>query len=215
MAEGLRLVVYDATQKHRKPRALGYSWQCGAQLYRGLGRVDETYGATSFADALGWLGSYAAGEPIAELQFWGHGKWGRVYIEREPLDRELLSRHHRHHDAFARFRARLAPDALLWFRTCETLGARAGHDFAAALADATGARVAGHTYVIGYYQSGLRCLAPGKRPHWSETEGLARGTGRAPPLALSSSPSAPSTIPCVTGRVPPEAGEGSTMPRER
>ncbi len=200
---GLRLVVYDATQRKRRPRLLGYSWQYGSALYRGLDRVDAAYGAVSFADALSWLGRYAPEQPIAELQFWGHGKWGTLFIDREALDRSVLAPTHRHHAAFARFRERLTPSALLWFRTCETLGASAGQDFACALADATGARVAGHTFVIGFFQSGLHCLEPGQRPHWPDTEGLARGSARAPELALSSSPDAPNTITCLTGSVPP------------
>jgi hypothetical protein len=198
----LRLIVYDATQKRRSPAALGYSWQYGAHLYRSLGRADAAHGASSFADALSWLGSHAPAQPIAELQFWGHGKWGRLFIDREAVDRSLLHPGHAHHSAFQRLRERLLPDALLWFRTCETLGAQAGQDFAAALADATGARVAGHTYVIGFFQGGLHCLRPGQRPHWSSSEGLARGTPSTPEAALPSRPSAPNTITCLDGHVP-------------
>lgn len=202
MSDALRLVIYDATQSSRPPRALGRSWQFGTGLYRALGRVDGAYGARSFADAFAWLTRYEPSRSIAELQFWGHGKWGRVFIDREPLDRDLLRPGHAHHWAFNAFRERLTDDALLWFRTCETLGAHAGRDFAAALADATGARVAGHTFVIGFYQSGLHCLRPGQSPSWSDTEGLARGSAADPEAALSSSPTAPNTITCLSGRIP-------------
>ena len=58
MAEALRLVVYDATQRQRRPRALGLSWQYGTHLYRALGRVDAAHGARSFADAFTWLKRY-------------------------------------------------------------------------------------------------------------------------------------------------------------
>ena len=202
MSKALRLVVYDATQRSRPPRALGFSWQYGTQLYRALGRVDAAYGASSFADAFAWLNSHQSSQPIAELQFWGHGKWGRAFIERESLDRGVLRPGHAHHAAFNAFRERLTGDALLWFRTCETLGAQPGRDFAAALADATGARVAGHTFVIGFYQSGLHCLRPGQAPSWSDTEGLARGSAAQPEAALASHPSAPNTITCLSGRIP-------------
>jgi len=202
MSEGLRLVIYDATQRSRRPRALGLSWQYGTVLYRALGRVDGAYGARSFADAFAWLAAHQPSRPIAELQFWGHGKWGQVFIDREPFDREALRSGHPHHVAFRAFRERLTSDALLWFRTCETLGARAGRDFAAALGDATGARVAGHTFVIGFYQSGLHCLRPGEPATWSETEGLARGSAARPEAALPSSPQAPNTITCLSGRIP-------------
>src|SRR5882672_8493809 len=168
---GLRLVIYDATQRQRRPRTLGLSWQYGTQLYRALGRVDAAFGAQSFAEAFEWLARHEASRQIQELQFWGHGKWGRIFVDREALDRRWLSPGHEHHAAFQALRERLTPDALLWFRTCETLGARAGQDFATALGDATGARVAGHTYVIGFLQSGLHCLRPGVTPAWSATEG--------------------------------------------
>lgn len=202
MAAGLRLVVYDATQRQRRPRMLGHSWHYGAHLYRGLGRVDAAYGAASFAEAFAWLAQHRADQPIEELQFWGHGKWGRIFIDAESLDRGWLEPRHPHHAAFRALRERLTSDALLWFRTCETLGAQAGQDFAAALSSATGARVAGHTYVIGFFQSGLHCLSPGTTPSWSGAEGLAAGSAAEPLRALDSSPDAPNTITCLTGRIP-------------
>jgi hypothetical protein len=202
MSEALRLIVYDATQRRRKPAALGLSWEYGAQLYRGLGRIDAAYGARSFADAFAWLAAHDPSRPIEELQFWGHGKWGRLFIEGESLDRRVLGQGHEHHRGFCAFRERLRPNALLWFRTCETLGAAAGQDFAAALGDATGARVAGHTYVIGFFQSGLHCLPPGAFPHWAASEGLAHGSPTRPERALASGPSAPNTITCLAGSIP-------------
>ncbi len=202
MAAGLRLVVYDATQRKRAPKLLGLSWQYGTHLYRALGRVDAAHGARGFASALEWLKKHEPTRPIEELQFWGHGKWGRIFIDQEPLDRSVLSPAHRHHAAFQAVKERLTPNALLWFRTCETLGARAGQDFAAALGDATGARVAGHTFVIGFFQSGLHCLRPGEQPEWSATEGLASGSAEQPESALTSTPDAPNTITCLDGQIP-------------
>jgi hypothetical protein len=202
MADALRLVVYDATQRQRRPRALGLSWQYGTHLYRALGRVDAAYGARSFADAFAWLKQHQPTRAISELQFWGHGKWGRIFIDRETVDRGLLAAGHEHHAGFQALRERLTPNALLWFRTCETLGARPGQDFASALADATGARVAGHTFVIGFFQSGLHCLRPGVSPAWSATEGLASGSAEQPETALSSSPDAPNTVTCLSGSIP-------------
>ena len=160
------------------------------------------HGACSFGDAFAWLSQHAREQQIAELQFWGHGRWGRLFIDGESIDRGLLSPSHEHHAGFLRLRERLAPGALLWLRTCETFGASAGQDFAAALADASGARVAGHTFVIGFFQSGLHCLGPGMRPSWSASEGLARGTASTPELSLPSGPSEPNTVTCLSGRIP-------------
>ena len=196
----LRLVVYDATQMRRPPRWLGRAWHVGAGLYRWQGAVDRTFGARTFTSAFAWL--ERARQPISELQFWGHGKWGRALIDREAWDRASLREGHPHRRGLDALRERLTADALIWFRTCETLGALPGQDFAAALADLTGARIAGHTYEIGFFQSGLRALRPGESPSWNANEGVAEGDSARPTRSLPSRPGAPSTITCLTTRLP-------------
>jgi hypothetical protein len=198
----LRLLVYDATQRSRSPRALGLAWQAGSYLYGGLGRIDASYGASGWEDAFEFLATWGAGRTIGELQFWGHGKWGRALIDGESFDRRTLSELHPLFSRVAAFRERLEPGALVWFRTCETLGAQAGQDFARALADHLGARIAGHTYVIGFFQSGLHSLSPGAPPSWSPSEGIASGSPDRPERAFSSGPSRPNTITCLNGVVP-------------
>jgi hypothetical protein len=153
-------------------------------------------------DALDWVLRTAKDRPIRELQYWGHGKWGRILVDREPLDRGALAPGHALRPRLEALRERLSPGALVWFRTCETLGAHEGRDFAAALGDFTGASVAGHTYVIGYFQSGLHVLAPGASASWSPGEGLLDGSPEAPRRARSSGPAEPNTITCFTHRVP-------------
>jgi hypothetical protein len=202
VANPLRLLVYDATQRTRPPRALGFSWHAGSYLYRGLGRIDAALGARSFDEAFAWLGTYERERTIAELQFWGHGKWGRAFIDRESLDRRALAAGHPLHRGLSAFRERLSDEALVWFRTCETLGAEPGRTFASDLSDFLGASVAGHTFVIGFFQSGLHRLLPGMKPSWSGAEGLARGTPETPEAALDSGPREPNTITCLTGRIP-------------
>ena len=198
----LRLLVYDATQRVRSPRALGLAWHAGSYLYRGLGRIDAAYGARGWTDAFDFLTKHAPDRTIGELQFWGHGKWGRALIDGESFDRRALSSTHALFARVAAFRERLAPEALVWFRTCETLGARAGHDFARALAEHLNARVAGHTFVIGLFQSGLHSLAPGASPTWSPSEGIATGSPARPESALASGPTRPNTVTCFDGVVP-------------
>lgn len=179
----MRVVVFDRTDK------LAAAWRPGTLLYRALRRVDATYGATSWDDAIAWLAARAS--PIRELQYWGHGTWGRVLVDREPIDASSLHR-------LAPVRAALAPDALVWFRTCEAFGSPAGLDFAARAADYLGARVAGHTYVIGYYQSGLHALAPGVAPDWSPREGVVAGQS----AGKASARNEPNTITCLRGTIP-------------
>src|SRR5512140_2188141 len=186
----MRLVIYDRTCAP----GLSTAWAAGSVLYRGLGRIDAARGVASWDEALAWIG--AQREPIEELQYWGHGKWGCALVDRDVLDAGALER-------LAPLRERLAPDALVWFRTCETFGARAGSEFAARLADYLGARVAGHTFVISVQQSGLHGRVPGARADWSPDEGLAEGAPDAPRRAKPSRPWEPRTVTCFAGAVPP------------
>lgn len=202
---GLRLMVYDRTCVAKHVRlGLSTAWATGSTLYRGLGRLDGTYGATSWDDALRWLAAFEGTRPIEEIQYWGHGRWGKVMVDRDALDASALVPGHRLEARIAAVRERLVPggEALLWLRTCEAFGASAGLDFAARLADGLGARVAGHTFIIGAIQSGLRGLRPGHRPDWSAAEGIAEGTPDDPVSAHGSGVWRPRTVTCLSGEVP-------------
>jgi len=202
----LRLMVYDRTcVGKRAPVGLSTAWGAGSVLYRRLGRLDAAYGATSWEDALAWLGTFEPSRAIAEIQYWGHGRWGQVLVDRDALDASALAPGHRLEPRLAAVRERLLPggDALVWLRTCEAFGARAGHDFAMRLADTLAARVAGHTHIIGALQSGLHGLAPGHTPDWSVEEGIALGTPEQPRRAHGSGMLRPRTVTCFAGEVPP------------
>jgi hypothetical protein len=185
---------------------LTHSWRLGGLLYGTLGRLDDWRGFSSWDAALTWLASHRASEPIAEVQFWGHGKWGCARIGDEALSLDSLDPEHPHHDALAAIRERMrGPEdelPLWWFRTCETFGAEEGHAFAQAWTEFFGCRGAGHTYIIGPWQSGLHTLAPGQRPDWSPEEGLAEGTAKDPRRALWSARHEPNTITCLHGSIP-------------
>jgi len=202
---GLRLMVYDRTCRGR-PGLLGLShiWQSGSWLYRGLDRIDGCLGVETWPEAFDWLMSYRSDQPIAEIQYWGHGKWGRVAVDKLAIDRSALAEGHSQYQKLCAIRERLIPggEALWWFRTCEAFGADAGHDFAKAWTDFFGCPAAGHTYIIGFYQSGLHRLVPGARPHWSAEEGLAKGSAQEPLEALWSKRRAPNTITALRGAIP-------------
>jgi hypothetical protein len=197
-----RLLVYDrtCTRGPGQPFGLSTAWSAGAGLYRKLGRLDDTRGVESWDEALGWLADRK--DPIAEVQYWGHGRWGCAHVAGDVLDARALAPRHPLRRRLDAVRERLAPGALVWFRTCETFGATRGLDFARRLSDHLGARVAGHTFIIGFHQSGLHGLAPGDVPDWTGEEGLAEGSADDPQRAKWSSPLAPRTITCLAGRVP-------------
>jgi hypothetical protein len=194
-----RLLVYDRTCMQGNGGNLTHAWKLGSKLYRGLRRIDAAQGVASWSEALDWVLSYEG--PIDEIQYWGHGKWGCALVDSERLDASALASGPLRPKLEA-VAERLTPDALVWFRTCETFGAKSGIDFAQRLADFLGVRVAGHTYVIGFHQSGLHGLAPGVRADWSADEGLVEGTPEAPVKARWSGPFAPRTITCLSSSVP-------------
>lgn len=200
---GLKLLVYDGTAKQGE-RPLRASWAAGARLYRALGRVDAYVGAQSWTDALAWCLRQPGDEPIEELQFWGHGKWGEARIAEDRLGISSFDADHPHAPLLHALRARLLPrgGSLVWFRTCETFGARPGHRFAERLTRELDVRAAGHTFVIGALQSGLHGLRPGEVPTWSDEEGLSAGTADAPRAAHDSAARAPNTIHFMNGRIP-------------
>ncbi len=206
-ARGLRLMIYDRTCVAKiAPVGLSTAWAAGSVLYRGLHRLDAAFGATSWDEALGWLASHAPGEPIAEIQYWGHGRWGRVFIDQDVLDGSAFEPAHRLAPRLAAVRERLVPggEALVWLRTCESFGAASGHAFASRLSDGLGARVAGHTFIIGALQSGLHGLRPGHAPDWPADEGIKEGTADKPVSAHGSGVLRPRTITCFEGTVPPK-----------
>lgn len=198
---GLRLVVYDATGHGRAAvqPLLTRSWRIGVELYRhypqGM-RADATFGATSWTDAVAWLASVEPGQVIDEIQYWGHGLPGRLFVAGEVLTAHQLTSSALSDDWRA-VAARLSPTSLVWWRTCSAFAGQTGQTLASTMAAFFNCRVAGHTYVIGPLQSGLHSVRPQQPPTWSITEGFGvDGT------ALTSTPWAPNTITCLHGAVP-------------
>jgi hypothetical protein len=191
----LRLMVYDRNSS--AGRLLVTSWKLGGKLYGALRRLDACYGAETWEAALKWLASYRAPEPIEEVQFWGHGKWGDARIGATILDATQLLPSHPQHQALLAVRSRLVPGTgLWWFRTCSTFGTEKGQSFARAFTRFLGCRAAGHTFIIALHQSGLHSLGPGETPSWRVDEGVKNG------VSLWSGPFAPNTITCFHGKIP-------------
>ena len=167
-------------------------------------RLDATVGAGNWAEALDSLVQIGEAAPIAEIQFWGHGKWGRAMLGGNSLDQSALTPGHTLYERLCRIRERLMPEgeALWWFRTCETFGADVGLAFASAWTEFFGCRAAGHTYIVGFYQSGLHHLCAGERPDWSAEEGILEGSPSKPERARWSKRGEPNTITCMRGTIP-------------
>ena len=105
-------MVYDRTCRGRALLpGLTHAWWSGGVLYRTMRRFDAWYGARTWEEALTWLGRVGERAPLAEIQFWGHGKWGLARVDREALDLSALTRDHRHHAALRKIRAVVKPGA--------------------------------------------------------------------------------------------------------
>ena len=203
--KALRLVVYDATEEGSRCRpGLSFIWAAAAKTYRALGWIDDCHGARNWDDALTWLVKAGTGSPIAEIQFWGHGLWGRALIDNDELDVGCLEPDDSLYTHLCLLRDRLLPNprSLLWFRTCQTLGSDHGHRFALAYTDFLRCTVAGHTHIISIIQSGLCVLAPGQDPDWPTTQGVAEGTPGLPFRAQPSHLGEPNTIICLRRSLP-------------
>ena len=201
MSRPLRLMLYDRSCRGQGlAPGLSHAWSAGGLLYRALGRFDAWHGAGAWAQGLDWLLEASAHRSIAEIQFWGHGEWGGLWIDEELLTADALEPGHYLHDRLARLRARLVPGggALWWFRSCDVFGSKRGHDFARAWTRFFGCRAAGHTYQVLLLQSGLHVLAPGEEPTWSAEEGVVPGLAHAGDSSLL----APRTITCLHNTLP-------------
>ena len=122
---GARLMVYDRTCAGLWGLpGLTASWRVGGVLYRALGRLDAWHGVASWPEALDWLLERSEHQRISEVQYWGHGTWGCILVDRQPLDVRALVPGHAWHARLQALRERLVPGggALWWFRTCETFG---------------------------------------------------------------------------------------------
>jgi len=176
---------------------LSHAWSMGGALYHRLGRVDRWYGAATWAEGLDWLVDASRDREIAEIQFWGHGEWGGLWIDDQLLTAAALEPDHPHHARLAAIKQRLTPASLWWFRSCDVFGSPRGHDFARKWTTFFQCRAAGHTFTINLLQSGLHVLAPGAEPTWSTTEGVVPGLAH----ARSSRVLAPNTITFLHGTV--------------
>lgn len=181
-------------------------WHAGTLLHRLTFAADASLGATSWPEALAWAADVARerGRPIGSLQIWGHGGWGSMAIGATALDRAALREGHALAAPLDAFKAALAgPESIFWLRCCSAFGHSTGQRFAEALAVRLGCRVAGHTHIIGVFQSGTHSLRPGEKAAWDEGEGVRKAGGQAV-SALTSTPVAPNTVSCLALGLPEE-----------
>jgi len=197
-----RLMIYDQTTLEdglQKEDALAYSWRLGGKLYRKFRALDIVKGVSSWEEAFDWIISEGKKEQISSIQFWGHGSPGVAWIGRQPFTSASFSPGGNMHDKLNELRPYLSEFCQIWFRTCGTMAGQVGHEFAVKLSNLLDCSVAGHTYIIALWQSGLHLLRPGRTPDWPVDEGF--DPSDRSKLKWSSA-FAPNTISCLRGSVP-------------
>jgi hypothetical protein len=208
----MTLLVYDKTCT-RWWGLLRWTWVLGTWLYVFFGRAQARYGAESWDDALDWLISQAKPQlPIHEIQFWGHGSPGRAVIGTTFLGvgTSFALRSPR----LAHLGSMMAANGHFWFRTCSTFAGDNGQRLARMMAMALQRRVAGHTFIIWKWHSGLRVVqAPNEQkpiPNipWDPSEGILRGTPALPLQMAYGKLTSPRTISCWRTRIPQRWLEG-------
>lgn len=133
---------------------LALTWKIGCFLHKLFGKLDDYHAAGSWEEAFAWLESRPG--LLASIQYWGHGSPGCVWLAQVNLDRSQ----------FKRLVTQVPPNAVLWFRTCSTFQGQRGYDISDYLTKLLNCTVAGHTRVIGVFQSGLHTRKPGQAPSW-------------------------------------------------
>lgn len=175
----MKVCIYDAAEKS----ATGWSWAVGAKLF--LWSFDRVVGVRSIQESIKALSDCT--KPITELQLWGHGAPGAPYIAGRAVDQFVM-------EAWAVY---LAEVRLVWFRSRSVFFGGKGELFAMAWAKqfrGFSCIVAGHTHVVGPWQSGLYTLQHGQAPSWPKYDG--------DPAALKSGRKQPRTIACTRMSVP-------------
>lgn len=156
----MRVTIYDKVAWPGFMQwCLKTSWLLGCVFQKLVGAVDDYYGASSFADAEAWLKTKG---PLTSIQYWGHGSPGVIWLAGEAVPTK----------AWVSLKTLLSgPDAILWFRVCDSFQGASGQNFSRLLANNLNCTIAGHTRIIGLWQGGLYTRTPHSDPSWSVSEG--------------------------------------------
>lgn len=151
-----KLLIYDSSDK----TFVGLTWKIGALLARFY--FDKIISAESWSDFE--LKIKSLDSKYDEVQFWGHGSPGFIYINNysskkagwETL-RDILNNH-----------------AVVWLRVCSFAAGELGKRYMENTSDLLAAKLISNSYSIGQWgcQSGLRAISPGETALWPDLEGF-------------------------------------------
>ncbi len=195
----LDLMFYDKSEWAGKVQTL--SFINGGKFYRLFRGVENHAGFDNWHEAFTWLSQVESDAKIDSIQFWGHGFPGGIVMNGEALKSSSLKPQSKHYALLKAIKERLKPDSVIWLRSCTSFAGSIGKKFAKDLANFFGCTVAGHTFIIGPWQSGLHTLKPNSEPTWTDEEGFELNKEGVLKTAWSK-PWSPNTIFCLTGKIP-------------
>lgn len=198
-AKPLNIMFYDSSDWAGKD--LRTSWVVGGALYKLCGKVDLYSGFQSWFSALQWLLEVSQKNKIASIQFWGHGTPGNVWINESTLSLASISINAQQRQLLQSIKNNLDSNTTFWFRSCNVFTGKHGQLFAKSFSNFMNCKVAGHTFIIGPWQSGLHTITPGQQPTWPIGEGMDQNKDGKTKL-LWSKPWSPNTITCMNSEIP-------------
>lgn len=158
------LLIYDASELS----FVGLTWRIGARLFA-FDQVLAVYGAEDCYAKIEALSS--SGVRFDDIQVWGHGLPGFVFLNSEPLAWEFWDH-----------LAHLVRDSssTVWLRVCAFAATRRGQANCEHASKALGCGLVAHTHIIGTWacHSGLYGILPNQAAYWPT---CAESPGEPPP----------------------------------
>lgn len=195
----LDIMIYDSSDWAGKQ--LRFSWITGGKFYKLFHSIEHHAGFDNWQEAFEWILSVEPDRKINSIQFWGHGSPGRVWINGDALSIRSLTEQSQHYIMLKKLKDRMAKDSVIWFRSCNVFSASEGRFFSIAFCQFMQTKIAGHTYIVGPWQSGLHTIKPGQRPSWDLSEGLKK-TEDGKIKKLWSTPWEKNTVFCLNNKIP-------------
>lgn len=180
-----RLMIYDVAEDS----FVGFSWKVGSKVFSPY--FDKILAVKSWDDCYAQLSQLE--EKYDEVQFWGHGTPGFIYVNKQPSTA----------DFWLTLAKKLNKNAVVWLRVCSFAATSLGKTMMSQISKTLNAKLIAHTYSVGQWgcQSGARAVTPTNSAKWSSDEGVDRG--QSPFKLLPSAPWIPNTVLVLTMK-PPE-----------
>lgn len=191
----IRVMFYDKSKWAGE--VLSSTWFAGGRLYKTFRSLDFCIGVDCWEDAFDWLLSVEKDKKISMIQFWGHGSPGNIFINNEQINTGIIRKDNVYHERALKLKDRLSDDAVIWLRSCGVFAGPSGHYFAKRWAKFFDCTIAGHTFIVGPFQSGLHTIKPNEEPTWDLKEGFDKQGN-----LLISKLWSPNTIFCLRGDIP-------------